>query len=126
MQGHRFDSIVQALVRQTSRRDVLRGAVAMLSAGALSVIRDATGAAHHSGIALGGACRHNNQCLNHAVTTRRRGRRRARQGVFCLDNGFAYDGPLNCCHYGGGSCTRDEHCCGSRHFCRNRICTFLR
>jgi hypothetical protein len=32
--------------------------------------------------------------------------------MFCADNGFDYDGPLNCCAYEGGYCYSDEGCCG--------------
>jgi len=32
--------------------------------------------------------------------------------MFCADNGFDYDGALNCCAYEGGYCYSDEGCCG--------------
>jgi hypothetical protein len=33
--------------------------------------------------------------------------------VMCGDNGFGYDGPLNCCVTDYGYCDSDEGCCGS-------------
>jgi hypothetical protein len=91
----------------------------------LAVMRDEETSAHHAKTPLGGACRHTTQCLHHAVTTRRARGRSSRQAVYCADNGFRYDGAFNCCRYEGGSCQLDEHCCGSRHFCRNKVCTYL-
>jgi hypothetical protein len=92
---------------------------------ALAAMRGAETVAHHAKTPLGGACRHTNQCLHHAVVTRRAGRRSSRQAVYCADNGFRYDGAYNCCRNRGGSCERDEHCCGTRYFCRNKVCTYL-
>lgn len=33
--------------------------------------------------------------------------------LYCADNGFDYDGPLNCCALEGGRCYQDEGCCGA-------------
>ena len=98
--------------------------MALAVGSALALVRINESDARHALIALGGACRHTNQCLHHAPSSRRA--RPNRQAVYCADNGFRYDGTLNCCRYGGGSCARDEECCGDRHFCRSRVCTYLR
>jgi hypothetical protein len=99
------------------------GALALV---ALALMQDDRVEAHHHGshIPLGGACRHTNPCLHHAPASRRGSA--SREWVYCADNGFRYDGAFNCCRHRGGSCERDEHCCGTREFCRNRICTYLR
>ena len=121
----RFDSLTRVLAAEESRRRLLRAAVVAVPT-ILALLRRAETSAHHAKTPLGGSCHHTNQCLHHAVVTRRTSRRSSRQAVYCADNGFRYDGALNCCHYGGGSCQRDEHCCGSRHFCRSGVCRYLR
>ncbi|MGH2615218.1 MAG: hypothetical protein ACRDJC_08265 [Thermomicrobiales bacterium] len=123
MDDHRFDALVRALAGRASRRKLLRGA-ALIAASALAAVRGGGTVAYHGRIPLGGACRHTNQCLHH-VSLRHRVRPN-RQAVYCAYNGFRYDGNLNCCHNEGGSCQRDEHCCGDRHFCRRNVCTYLR
>ena len=125
MNDRRFDGLTRVLVIGGSRRRLLRGAIAVVPT-LLASLRGAETAAHHARTPLGGACYHTNQCLHHAVVTRRVRMRPSRQAVYCADNGFRYDGALNCCRYGGGSCQRDEHCCGSRHFCRGGVCRYLR
>ncbi len=127
MQGRSFDIMVQALADRSSRRGLLRGGLTSAVAAALSLARGDGAAAHHSGIPLGGACRHTSQCLNHAVTTRRRRRRsrQSRQAVICADNGFRYDGALNCCRSTGGRCDIDEDCCGAGSYCVSRVCRSL-
>ena len=124
MHDHRFDVVVRALAARVSRRTAPRGLIAAFAT-ALAVMREAETAAHHAMTPLGGPCYHTNQCLHHAVVMRRVRTRSSRQAVYCADNGFRYDGALNCCRYRGGSCQRNEHCCGSRHFCRNKVCTYL-
>jgi len=118
-----FDTFIRLMASRPTRRGIMRGA-ALAAVSALGLARSDAAEARHALIALGGACRHTSQCLHHAPVSRRV--RPSRQAVYCADNGFRYDGALNCCRYGGGSCERDEHCCGSRHFCRNRVCTYLR
>jgi hypothetical protein len=125
MDDRRFDGLTRALVIGGSRRRLLRGAIAVVPT-LLTSLRGAGTAAHHAGTPLGGTCYHTNQCLHHAVATRRARRRPSPQAVYCADNGFRYDGALNCCRYGGGLCQRDEHCCGSRYFCRSGVCRYLR
>ncbi|MBA2597215.1 MAG: hypothetical protein H0V00_11395 [Chloroflexia bacterium] len=126
MQGQRFDIMVRVVAGHTSRRGLLRGGLPALAATMLSLVRGDSVAARRSATPLGGACRVTSQCLHHTVTTTRRRRsRQARQAVYCADNGFRYDGALNCCRYQGGACTRDEDCCGGRHYCVSRVCRSL-
>ena len=120
----RFDAVVRAFAAHASRRETLRGAAALAAASMLALLRSSTAEAHHAPIGLGGACRHTIQCMHHAPTSPRV--RPTRQAVYCTDNGFRYDGALNCCRHQGGSCTRDEHCCGVRHFCRSLVCIYQR
>lgn len=126
MDDHRFDAFVRSLAQRVSRRVILRGAGSGAVAFLVALLRIGAADAHHASIPLGGACRHTNQCLHHALPQRFAGRRPNPQAVSCASNGFRYDGPLNCCRHHGGSCTRDEHCCGSHHYCRGRVCTNLR
>jgi len=121
---HRFDRAVRVLAARASRRGALHSVIAAFAT-AFAMMRDAETTAHHSMIPLGSPCYQTNQCLHHPVVLRRGRTRPSPQAVYCADNGFRYDGALNCCRYGGGSCQRDEHCCGSRHFCRNKVCTYL-
>jgi hypothetical protein len=120
----RFDSLTRVLAAGDSRRGLLRAAVVAVPT-MLALLRGAETAAHHAKTPLGGACYHTNQCLHHAVATRRVSGRSSRQAVYCAANGFRYDGALNCCRYEGGSCQRDQECCGSRHFCSNKVCRYL-
>lgn len=115
-----FDAFVRLVASRASRRGLARAA----AAAAVALTRGDVARAHHARIPLGGVCRHTNQCLHHAPPSRRGPTNR--QWVYCADNGFRYDGSLNCCRGRGGSCERDEHCCGPREFCRNRLCTHLR
>jgi hypothetical protein len=126
MDDQRFDAFVRAWAGRVSRREVLHGVGASAVASTLVLLRTGAAGAHHALIPLGGACRHTNQCQHHATLHRSARVRPNPQAVHCADNGFRYDGPLNCCRHLRGSCTRDEHCCGSRHFCRSRVCTYLR
>ena len=124
MHDNRFDMAVRLLAGRASRRGAFRGVIAVFAT-VLAVMRNAETTAHHAMTPLGSACRHTSQCIHHAIVTRQIRVRSSRQAVYCADNGFRYDGVLNCCRYGGGSCQRDEHCCGSRHFCRNKVCIYL-
>jgi hypothetical protein len=125
VRDHRFDVAVRALAGRASRRGALRG-LAVSALTVLSAVRGTDTAANHGHIPIGGACRQTSQCVDHAVTSRHHRARPAINAVYCEENGFRYDGRYNCCRHQGGSCQRDEHCCGSRHFCRNRVCTYLR
>jgi anaerobic glycerol-3-phosphate dehydrogenase len=123
MDSDRFDAVVRALAAHASRRETLQEAAALAAASVLALQGTGTAEAHHARIRLGGACRHTSQCLHHAPTSRRA--RPSRQSVYCADNGLRHDGSFNCCRTGGGSCTRNAHCCGRRH-CRSGACTNLR
>ena len=122
MDSDRFDAVVRTLAAHASRRETLQAA-ALAAASVLALMRSSTAEAHHALIGLGGACRHTSQCLHHAPMSPRV--RPSRQAVYCADNGFRHDGPFNCCRTGGGSCTHNAHCCGTRH-CRSGLCTYLR
>ena len=122
MDSDRFDAVVRTLARRAARRETLREGAALVAASLLALVRTDTAEAHHAQISLGGACRHTSQCLHHAPLSRRV--RPTRQSVYCAGNGFGYDGSYNCCRAGGGSCTRNAHCCGVRH-CLSGLCTFL-
>jgi hypothetical protein len=124
MHDHQFDIVVRALAERVPRRAATRGLIAAFAT-ALAVMREAQAVAYRATTPLGGPCYQTNQCLHHAVVTRRVRTRSSPQAVYCADNGFRYDGDLNCCRYRGGSCQRDEHCCGFRYFCRNKTCTYL-
>ena len=106
MDSDRF--VVRALAARASRRETLQAAATLAAASALALVRPGAAEAHHARIPLGGACWHTSQCLHHAPVSRRA--RPSRQSVYCADNGFGYDGSLNCCRTGGGSCTRNAHC----------------
>jgi hypothetical protein len=123
MHDHWFDRFVKALIGRASRRGILRGAPAVALAAILPASRQPAASAHHGKVPLGGACRHTSQCLHHGPAGRRA--RRNPEAIYCAANGFHYDGPYSCCRFGGGSCNRDEDCCGSRHFCRGGTCRYL-
>ena len=125
MEDRRFDALARALAAGDSRRRLVSRVVVAIPT-LFSLLRGVETAAHHALIPLGGACYHTNQCLHHAAATRRARGRGSRQAVYCADNGFRYDGSLNCCRNVGGGCQRDEHCCGSRYFCRSGVCRYLR
>ena len=49
---------------------------------------------------------------------------RAASGAwYCADNGFEYDGPLNCCAAEADRCAIDEHCCGLAN-CIGGLCGY--
>jgi hypothetical protein len=41
--------------------------------------------------------------------------------TYCADNGFAADGPLNCCRFEGGGCGSDPDCCAGL-LCVDYVC----
>jgi hypothetical protein len=102
----RFDSITRALATGASRRAGLRA----LAGAALIALARGRGVAAQAGLlGPGQPCRDNNQCFGDAP-------------LVCADNGFAYDGPLNCCAQVGLGCTFDEHCCGPAS-CLDGLCS---
>lgn len=97
MDDHRFDSFARAVAGRGSRRGILQGLTgfaAILAGGRVSAT-----AAHHASSGPGDPCRTDSQCLA------------ADAPLICADNGFDYDGPLNCCTYEGSRCGADEDCC---------------
>jgi hypothetical protein len=99
MDERAFDSLARVVANRGSRRGVLRGLAGAVAAGALG--RRSPGAAAQGYLALGAACWDGSQCAQSQMTV-----------VVCADNGFSYDGPLNCCTYDYGDCWSDEGCCG--------------
>lgn len=61
------------------------------------------------GLDLGAACSQTGQCNQSAGP------------VSCDSNGIDSDGALNCCHFEGGWCAQDSHCCGGL-WCTNSVC----
>lgn len=99
MDGQRFDALTRALARPASRRATWRGMVAAV-AGVL--MGSGAVAAHPRGyLGPGDPCYDDVQCRSSDTTA-----------YYCADNGFDYDGPLNCCAFVGGYCNRDKGCCG--------------
>jgi hypothetical protein len=100
MDGERFDSLTRVVARNASRRGLLRGlagAVGLMVLGG----RASRVAAQSGYLGPGETCYDDSQCGNTRYSP-----------MFCADNGFDYDGPLNCCAYEGGYCYSDEGCCG--------------
>jgi hypothetical protein len=105
--GSQFDTIARKLAGRGSRRGLLGGLVAGLLAA-----RDRSSAVAQ-GVFLGPGepCYDDAQC------------RGADAPLVCADNGFAYDGALNCCTYAGSRCGFDEACCGTAS-CLGGICSY--
>jgi hypothetical protein len=100
MDGERFDYLTRVVARNGSRRGLLRGlagAVGLLVLGG----RASRVAAQSGYLGPGETCYDDSQCGNTRYSP-----------MFCADNGFDYDGPLNCCAYEAGYCYSDEGCCG--------------
>jgi hypothetical protein len=100
MDEQRFDRLARTVGSRRTRRDAIRwlgGSMAAL----LALVRGESAAAQGT-IQLGGACYDSSQCRSDGSGP-----------VYCDDNGYAYDGPLNCCRYEGGYCGENhENCCG--------------
>ncbi len=111
MDDRRFDGLTRAMARNAPRRTLLR-ALAGGAGGALlaAARRGSPAAAHHGRLGPGDACYDSRQCVA------------ADAPLVCADNGFAYDGPLNCCTYVGSRCGFDEACCGSAS-CSGGFCS---
>lgn len=112
MDEHRFDTLTRRLSTMTSRR----GSVRFLAAAGSLFMALARGkdqvAAQDWYRSWGESCWDDSQCVA------------ADAPLVCADNGFDYDGPLNCCTYEGGRCGADEHCCGL-NVCGNGFCRAL-
>jgi hypothetical protein len=106
LDGSQFDTVTRMFARRPSRRGLLGGLVAGLLAA-----RDRSSAvAQGMFLGPGDPCYDDTQC------------RGADAPLVCADNGFAYDGPLNCCTYAGNGCGFDEACCGSLS-CVTGVCS---
>lgn len=122
MESQRFDRLTRRLARRASRRSALGGLGAVLAALATGPRADLARATPFS-VPLGGACYRDKQCINDYVAPRGAGLNPDLQIVYCAENGFWYDGELNCCRFEGGFCRRDEECCGFRS-CIDSFCSF--
>jgi hypothetical protein len=98
MDQQRFDRLARVVAESGSRRGVLRG-LAGVAALLASGYRARSAEARHSYLGAGDPCRTDGECVA------------ADAPLICDDNGFAYDGPLNCCTYEGSRCGSDEGCC---------------
>src|SRR3954469_14997480 len=111
MDDQRFDRLARAIGAQRSRREATRwlgGAVA-----ALITLGRVERAQAQASIPLGGACYDDGQC-----------RTDGKGPVSCAENGYDYDGPLNCCRYEGGWCGENhENCCGHLECWNGGYCT---
>ena len=112
MDERRFDSFTRALATGASRRAGVR-LLAGSGAALLAFARGRGVSAQAGLLGPGEPCRDSSQCFA------------ADAPLVCADNGFAYDGPLNCCMEVGGRCTFDEHCCGGAScladYCSNAL-----
>jgi hypothetical protein len=109
--GQRFDKIARGLAQGISRRGLLGGITGGVAALLASRGQNVTAQqAYYLG--PGDACYDDAQC------------RGADAPLYCADNGFDYDGPLNCCAFEGSRCGFDEACCGSLS-CFDGICAFV-
>lgn len=100
MNPRRFDAFTQAMASRPSRRAMMRG----LLAGIAGLVTGGTAAeARPYSLDVGDPCIRNQQCIQDSDLGY----------AYCDDNGFAYDGPFNCCRY-EGVCWDDAHCCVDR------------
>ena len=107
MDGRQFDNVARTLARRRSRRGLLGG----LAAGLLAARDRSSTLAQGMFLGPGDPCYDNAQC------------RGADAPLVCADNGFDYDGALNCCTGAGSRCGFDEACCGSAS-CLGGICSY--
>jgi hypothetical protein len=99
MDEQRIDWLARVLAKTGARRGVARGLV-----GAVALLvssRRVREVSAQSYLGLGAPCTDDSQCAQTQMSY-----------VSCADNGFTYDGLLNCCVYDYGNCGSDEDCCG--------------
>lgn len=101
MDGKQLDNFARRLAGAASRRSVLR-LLAGAAGAAFLTARDRRPAAGQVVYYLGPG----DPCFDDAQC------RGADVAMICFDNGFTYDGPLNCCALDGDRCGFDEGCCG--------------
>ena len=112
MDDRRFDGLARAVARYAPRRTLLRALAGGAGAALVAAARRGDQvAAHHGRLGPGDACYDSGQCVG------------ADAPLVCADNGFDYDGPLNCCTYEGSRCGFDEACCGAAT-CVGGICAY--
>ncbi len=108
----RFDRLARTVGDQRTRREAMRWLVGSMAA-VVALVRGGSAAAHAT-VQLGGACYDSSQCRDDGGFG----------PVYCDDNGYDYDGPLNCCRYEGGYCGENhENCCGQLECWNGGYCT---
>lgn len=100
MDDQKFDRWTRSIAEHASRRRVLRGLAGGVVAWFVAARNLPGTAAHHGTATYGDPCRKDSDCGA------------ADAQLVCADNGFDYDGPLNCCGYAQNPCNSDESCCG--------------
>jgi hypothetical protein len=110
----RFDSLARVVAGLGSRRAILRG---LAGAAALAAWgrRGAPASAQYGNLGPGDACYDDSQCSSSLTYG---------TPLVCADNGFDYDGPLNCCTGEGSYCFSDEGCCSWAYCDANQRCSF--
>jgi hypothetical protein len=103
MHEKHVDSLTR-VIAQCSRRDCLRALVTALIMPLLTRPRAAASQLEGT-IVPGGACAASEECRPTMC-------RDSHRSASCADNGFASDGPLNCCSGSSDPCYSDEDCCG--------------
>jgi hypothetical protein len=111
MDGQRFDTLTRNLTSRVSRRRGMR-LLAACGTAFVALARGKSNAAAQRYLSAGEPCYDSSQC------------RAADTSLVCADNGFDYDGPLNCCTYEDGRCYADEHCCGTALCNANGRCAY--
>lgn len=115
MDEHRFDNLTRSLSRTVSRR----GGMRLFAAAGASFLALARGkrdaAAQYGSLGPGEACYDDSQCSSSLMYG---------SPLVCADNGFDYDGPLNCCTGEGSLCFSDEGCCSWAYCDANGRCSF--
>lgn len=115
MDEQRFDRLTRRIATAASRRSVFRAAAAVAAGAVVAQVRGRGALAQEGSLALGAACTSASQCPQVSGVTA------------CADNGYAEDGPLNCCRTTGGACFDTEYsadCC-SGLYCRGGVCSDL-
>ena len=115
MDYQHFDRLTREVARRSPRRSLFRAAAGVAAGVIAARFREQAALAQDGGLAPGAACTAATQCSQAGGATA------------CADNGYASDGPLNCCRTAGGACFDTEYsadCC-SGLYCRGGVCTDL-
>lgn len=105
MDGRGFDALARALGASTGRRAAVLGALAVLWGNRVGRPPKAAAQDGYEGLTLGAPCTSSGECSQWAACM-------LSTPVYCADNGYADDGPLNCCGWDGGICAAHNECCG--------------